>query len=309
MSYAILSARALAFVATATVAITAGATGQRSFVASNGSDLNACTLVQPCRGFATAVTNTNDGGEVIVLDSAGYGPVTITKSITIAAPAGIYAGISVAGGNGVTVNGAGITVTLRGLTINQLPGGVNGISFVQGNRLVVKDCDIGGDFMNAINVAAANSQVVVTSTTLHEADYGFFALGTITATLDGVHLDGNGYGVWADNGSHVTVANSVITGPGTRGATAVASSTGSSTLTVVRTVISGVSVGLAVGASGAGSTAKLFSDGNLITEATFAGFLYVGQGGNEFLYTRDNNSVGFAQSPVTGGALVSCCAH
>jgi len=57
-----------------------------------------------CRGFARAITQTNAGGKVIVLDSARYGPVTITKSISLIAPAGIYAGITVFSGDGVTVN-------------------------------------------------------------------------------------------------------------------------------------------------------------------------------------------------------------
>ena len=32
---------------------------------------------------------------MIVLDSAGYGPVTITQSVSITAPPGVFAGISV----------------------------------------------------------------------------------------------------------------------------------------------------------------------------------------------------------------------
>ena len=74
---------------------TAMALPQRTFVASTGNDLNSCILTAPCRGFAHAITQTNLGGEVIVLDSAGYGPVTITQSVSIIAPAGVYAGVSV----------------------------------------------------------------------------------------------------------------------------------------------------------------------------------------------------------------------
>ena len=59
------------------------ATAQRTFVASTGNDTNPCGLAQPCRGFARAVSQTSASGEVIVLDSAGYGPVTITKSVSL----------------------------------------------------------------------------------------------------------------------------------------------------------------------------------------------------------------------------------
>src|SRR5215472_15085253 len=74
-----------------------GAMGQvqRTFVSVSGSDGNTCTRTAPCRTLAQAISQTNAGGEVVVLDSAGYGSVTISKSITVTAPAGVYAGISV----------------------------------------------------------------------------------------------------------------------------------------------------------------------------------------------------------------------
>ena len=98
----------------------ANAAAQRTFVASYGLTANTafnCSIAKPCRQFSEAIGVTISGGEIIVLDSAGYGPVTIAKSVTITAPAGIYAGISVFSGTGVTVDGTGIDVTLEGLTI------------------------------------------------------------------------------------------------------------------------------------------------------------------------------------------------
>jgi hypothetical protein len=60
---------------------------QRTFVsAGNGSDANACTRQAPCRNFGTAMAQTDSGGEVIVLDSGGYGVVTINQSVSIVAP-------------------------------------------------------------------------------------------------------------------------------------------------------------------------------------------------------------------------------
>ena len=117
-----------------------GVSAQRTFVASNGVDINPCTIAQPCRSFGAAIGKTLAGGEVIVLDSAGYGVVTITKSISIIAPAGIYAGVSVPSGQtGVTVNGAGIVVVLRGLTINGTGGSV-GVHFTHsGSRLRIEN--------------------------------------------------------------------------------------------------------------------------------------------------------------------------
>jgi hypothetical protein len=104
----------------------AAATAQRTFVASSGVDNPTCSLGTPCRSFAAAVTATDPAGEVIVVDSAGYGPVTSTRPVSIIAPPGIYGGISVLPGNDcVTIDAPGSTVVLRGLSINGQGGVVN----------------------------------------------------------------------------------------------------------------------------------------------------------------------------------------
>src|SRR5262245_6327741 len=45
---------------------------QRTFVSGSGSDANACSRTAPCRTFTQALSQTSAGGEVVVLDSAGY---------------------------------------------------------------------------------------------------------------------------------------------------------------------------------------------------------------------------------------------
>ena len=121
--------------AVALTASAAQAAAQRTFVSPNGFDTNTsanCSLAAPCRSFGAAITVTNANGEIIVLDSAGYGAVVINKSVSIISPPGIYAGVSVLAGEGVTMNTAGIEVTLKGLTING-QGGTVGIHFTQGS--------------------------------------------------------------------------------------------------------------------------------------------------------------------------------
>lgn len=116
------------------------AIAQRTFVASSGVDNPLCSIVSPCRGFAAAIAATASGGEVIVVDSAGYGSLTITTPVSIIAPAGVYAGISVLPGtDGVTINAGPGEVVLRGLTING-QGGANGIHVVAGGSIHVEDC-------------------------------------------------------------------------------------------------------------------------------------------------------------------------
>src|SRR5215467_5681246 len=93
----------------------AAAMNQRTFVASYGADNPACSLATPCRSFGAAITASNAGGEVVVVDSAGYGTVMIAKAVSIIVPAGIFGGITVTSGAGVTINAPGATVVLRGL--------------------------------------------------------------------------------------------------------------------------------------------------------------------------------------------------
>src|SRR2546426_7468130 len=88
---------------------------QRTFVAGSGNDANPCTRDMPCRSFGAAIAVTSTNGEVVALDSAGYGPVTVTQSVAIVAPNGVHAGISVFSGDGVTVNASGGVVVLRNL--------------------------------------------------------------------------------------------------------------------------------------------------------------------------------------------------
>ena len=140
---------------------------QRTFVKSTGVDTlpgpvpNVCSVASPCRTFDAAMLQTLPGGEVIVLDSAGYGAVTISQSVSIIAPPGVYAGITASSGDGVTVNGAGIVVVLQGLTINGLGTGNNGINFIAGDELHV----INGSISNfALTGITAGGRLFVSDT-------------------------------------------------------------------------------------------------------------------------------------------------
>src|SRR5262249_38939555 len=109
------------------------AAAQRTFVSTNGDDLNPCSLAAPCRSFAKAMTQSAPGGEIVVQDSGGYGAVTVDRDVAINAPPGVYAGISVfPGQNGVDVVAPAANVVLRGLTINGQGGNI-GLRVQSGN--------------------------------------------------------------------------------------------------------------------------------------------------------------------------------
>jgi hypothetical protein len=88
------------------------------------------------------------GGEVIALDSAGFGSsLTIDKAVTITAAPGVHAGIMVFSGDGITVNAGGNdVVTLRGLTVRwfQASGFNNGIVYNSGSVLHIENCVVSG---------------------------------------------------------------------------------------------------------------------------------------------------------------------
>jgi hypothetical protein len=131
-------ARSCFIAATACLLSSPALAAVRTYVASYGSDGNTgsnCGPTTPCRTFSAAMGVADSGGQVIVLDSAGYGSVVITKSISLIAPDGIYAGLTVAdGGTAVDIATAGVDVVLRGLTIIGQGNGY-GISMTNGNSL------------------------------------------------------------------------------------------------------------------------------------------------------------------------------
>jgi hypothetical protein len=114
----------------------------RVFVASYGNDSNPCTFGSPCKTFQQAVNAVDAGGEVSAIDSAGFGPILITKAVTITSPNGVEAGIvPVSGGNSITINaGPNDAVHLQGLHIDGGGVGSNGIVFNSGSDLTVADC-------------------------------------------------------------------------------------------------------------------------------------------------------------------------
>ncbi|MBI3150402.1 MAG: right-handed parallel beta-helix repeat-containing protein [Betaproteobacteria bacterium] len=162
---------------------------QRTFVSISGNDANTasnCSNTAPCRGFTAALTVTDTGGEIIVLTSGGYGPVTINKSVSIIAPEGIYAGISVFSGNGVTIATAGVNVVLRGLSINRLDGSGSGISMIAGDSLVVRNCVI----------------------THFSSDYGLHVVVAAQVSLLDSLIQGNYFGAFISGGSTILVSGS-----------------------------------------------------------------------------------------------------
>jgi hypothetical protein len=107
--------------ATLVLSSPAWATQLRTFVASTGSDSNSvsgCLATSPCLTFATAYSVTGVGGEIVALDGAGYGPLTITNSVTIVGEVRAYVKAS-ASSTAITINaGSSGKVILDNIEVN-----------------------------------------------------------------------------------------------------------------------------------------------------------------------------------------------
>jgi hypothetical protein len=239
--------------------LVASATAQRTFVASTGSDANSCSLAAPCRSFATAISHTNSGGEVIVLDSAGYGAVVITQSVSLIAPAGIYAGVSVFSGAGISINAPGATVVLRGLSINS-QGGLTGISLVAGAALHVENCEVSGFSGFGILTNSAGAVIHVIDSVVRDNSSGIVIGGSanVVATISRTRVENNwNEGIEISAVGDVDIDDSVVTGSqfNIDAYTTVAS--GFTGVTVTRTHVHGGTYGIIAEPLGANSLVQM----------------------------------------------------
>jgi len=199
------------------VPISAFAAAQRTFVASYGLTTNTafnCSLTKPCRAFAEAISVTGSKGEVVVLDSAGYGPVAITKSVSIIAPPGIYAGISVISGDGVTVNAPGAVVVLRGLFING-QGGRWGVHLQNAARVRIEGCTISNMAQEGVHHAAPGAELVMLDTIVRDnGNSGINVVADTSIVLDHVrseHNQGAGLGIVSSSSeASATITDSIF---------------------------------------------------------------------------------------------------
>jgi hypothetical protein len=146
----------------------AQAQATRTWVSGVGDDINPCSRTAPCKTFAGAISKTATGGEINTIDSAGFGAVTIKKSITIDGT-GSMSSIMAALTTGIIIDltdvkDAAKAVRIRGLSINGAGSGVQGINVIAANRVSIEDCVIDGFNTNGLNVVAG--QVFVRNTTI-----------------------------------------------------------------------------------------------------------------------------------------------
>ena len=165
--------------------------GPRTFVSGLGNDANPGTREQPKRTFASALTVTNPGGQIVALDSAGYGfsTLTINKSVSIIVPQGVTGFITVSGDtNGITINaGSDAIVSLRGLIIeNSSPGSGYGIRSSSVGALTVEDCAIRNFYYGILFYQANARHLQVHGGSVRGNTFGIDVEPTAAVALDAI---------------------------------------------------------------------------------------------------------------------------
>jgi hypothetical protein len=181
-----------------------GGPSTQTFVSATlGSDSNPCTRISPCLTFAVALAQTNAGGEIDVLDPGDFGPVTITKAVSISYDADSVAGtVPSSGTSGIVISaGSSDVINLRGLSFDGVnASGTSGVVFLSGARLNISKCVFQGFTTSGMTLSpgagsATTTRLVVQNTTILNNATGILIqpTGGIVAnvTLRWLHIDNN----------------------------------------------------------------------------------------------------------------------
>lgn len=245
----------------------ADAQATRTWVSGVGDDVNPCSRTAPCKTFAGAISKTAANGEINCLDPAGYGSITITKSIAIDCEdtqGSILASLT----TGVILNAQNINVRLRGLSINGAGNGTNGIRVLNSgnNTLVIEECVIWNFATHGISIESNGGTfklAVKDSSIRNNTGNGIntFLTGVATATIsvENTLIAFNGIGVNLGAAATATVQNSTVT----NNTTGLQASGSTSVMAAKDNVISHNTTGVL-----AGSSATIRIGSNMITGNT-----------------------------------------
>ena len=289
-----LSIACLSVATALTVPSVANAQATRTWVSGVGDDVNPCSRTAPCKTFAGAISKTAAGGEINCLDPAGYGAVTITKSMTI--DCHFTEGGVLASGNGIVVNAASTDVIiLRGLDIFGVNPPTHGVRILVAKAVHIEDCTIrqfnaSGSFGVSFQPSGATTLFVNNSYIVNNGSAG---------TGGGINVQPTG----STGSAKVVLVNTQVKG---NNGTGLSIDSSTSTTAGVQTVIdgsqfSGNNVGISSNA--AGVVATTFLTGSTVAQNTGAGLTVTGNASSMVVSntTVTGNGTGLAES---GGSII-----
>ena len=285
--------------------------------AAVGNDANACTRDAPCQTFSGAMTSTIPGGEIDVLDPGDFGPLTITRAISIYNDAFGVGGILPSTATSAIVINAGIkdVVNLRGLFLDgATASGTSGVVFNSGAALNIENCVIQGFSGPGIELlpsvgSASTARISVTRRRFSTMVPGVLIkpTGGIAAAvaLKGTTIDNNiGGGLKADGtgGSgaiSVALADSSVSFNASNGINAV-SGLGSVTMDIMRVVVEFNGVTGIQSNQGNGGTANV-TVGSTMIRGNNVGLAVI-SGAGLFSYSNNQVTGNNSNGSFTGGA-------
>jgi hypothetical protein len=276
----------------------------RSAVSVAGLDTNPCTVASPCRSFNIAIAATVAGGEVIALDSAGYGPFTVPMPLSISGAPGAHAALTVTSGAGVTVAaGATDKVVVRNLVLIGA-GGTVGIEDSTSKEVAVIGCLIRGFASSGVQIETTAGNASVEDCTIMEnsaAGINQVAGGSnhrVVVSRSLVHY--NNVGIHAQQAGVFDITDTAVSSNSTAGIE-VDASTGNAFLTAKRcSIVSNAGPGVLTLIGGQNLATTYLSQNVIAFNFT------VGVANNGTTYTFNNNRIAFnTTGDVSGVALVS----
>jgi hypothetical protein len=219
----------------------AHAQASRTWVSGVGDDVNPCSRTAPCKTFAGAMSKTATNGEIDCLDPAGYGAVTITKSITIDCHQ-TQGSILSSGTNGINIAYDSFAATdtkrsvrLRGLSIQGFDNGVicirvtGGAATTAGSTVFIDQCLIDGVFGGLApgvdDERGGGGELYIADTTIRNIGsiaivvnpfFGASAGQKINVSIDNVRVENSNTGFSGSSGATAMISRSIfagITGP------------------------------------------------------------------------------------------------
>ena len=275
---------------TCTVAFASLANAQatRTWVSGVGDDANPCSRTAPCKTFAGAISKTLTDGEINCLDPAGYGAVTITKSITIDCE-DTQGAILASGFTAIIINITGsasadplATVRLRGLSLNGAGScsapclgthtGIRGIQVSSANtrqvKLFVEELIIHGFVNEGIFFNGPGGDLVVNdSEMIDNGTIGIRTLSTLAGATGVIHVsirdtltNLNAQGVRFEGNTVGTIMNSMASNNSLNGYVAFPQSIGGAEMNLIdSTANDNRTFGVFSGGTGQTATVRIFN--------------------------------------------------
>jgi hypothetical protein len=238
------------------------AQAQRVFVSAMGSDGNPCSFASPCRTLQQAHDTVAAGGEIDVLDPAGYGTLAISKSISIQGHGWAEVTTTNVGLAAIQINvGATDTINLRGVIVEGFGTGQDGITFASGGSLNIQDCVIRHFTNVGISFLPSSGSLSLFVSDTLVSDIPNVGIGvannagspTMTVVLNRVQVENGKYGismsVFPGATANVSIVESVVANQSFRGIDA--GSSGGAIIAMVRnSTVSNNGTGIVAAESG-----------------------------------------------------------